>query len=159
MSYRIVDGCTGCSRCAALCPVRAISGTIKQPFLINEKRCVECGVCARSCAKSVIVDRHGQVPPLVPRKLWPVPIINSELCSACGICVDACGMNALDISRPQYSGDYHVYAILREVKKCVGCSLCVDECPLNAIKMEVCSRNFRAMLKLILPTVKSVNMK
>jgi len=139
MSYRIVDGCTGCSRCAALCPILAITGTIKQQYLINERRCVECGVCGRSCTKSAIVDQQGHVALLIPRKLWPIPIVNTSLCSACGICVDTCGMKALDISKPQYRGDFHAFAFLSEAKKCVGCAICAEECPLNAIRMEVCS--------------------
>ena len=42
--------CRGCSKCARNCPVQAISGTIKQPFEIDSKKCVKCGACVSACA-------------------------------------------------------------------------------------------------------------
>lgn len=41
--------CKGCSRCARSCPVNAISGVIKQPFVINHETCIKCGTCMMNC--------------------------------------------------------------------------------------------------------------
>jgi len=139
MSYRIVDKCIGCSLCAKFCPVLAITGTLKEIYSVNEKRCVECGVCGRACAKSAILDPQGNTAQQIPRKLWPLPQINTKQCSSCGICVEACGMEALAISDPQYGGDIHTFAYLKDPKKCVGCAICTRKCPLNLIRMEAIS--------------------
>lgn len=42
----IKEKCTGCSLCAKNCPVKAINGEIKQPYVIDERKCILCGVCA-----------------------------------------------------------------------------------------------------------------
>ena len=49
-----VDKCTGCTACAAKCPVNAIYGTRLQPFFIVEDKCIGCGVCYDICKFSAI---------------------------------------------------------------------------------------------------------
>jgi len=41
--------CKGCSICARDCPAKAISGQIKQPYVIDRYKCVKCGVCVDKC--------------------------------------------------------------------------------------------------------------
>jgi len=49
-NYEIVPSlCKGCSKCARNCPVSAISGEIKSPFVIDKSKCIKCGACATGC--------------------------------------------------------------------------------------------------------------
>ncbi len=41
--------CTGCRRCAEVCPVNAIEGEDGKPQVINSDRCVVCGQCVQIC--------------------------------------------------------------------------------------------------------------
>jgi len=43
------DLCKGCSKCAKVCPVDAISGKIKEPFVIDKDKCIKCGACLDTC--------------------------------------------------------------------------------------------------------------
>jgi len=136
MSYHISEACSGCTACAKNCPVFAISGERNAHHSINEKRCVECGVCGRICMKGAITDNAGNVCSPVKRSEWPKPVINSEICSACQICVNDCTPGALRISLPRFRGDIAVYAELFDSKRCVGCGICQQHCPIEAIRME-----------------------
>jgi NADH:ubiquinone oxidoreductase subunit F (NADH-binding) len=49
-----VEKCTGCTACAAKCPVNAIYGTRLQPFFIVEDKCIGCGICFDICKFSAI---------------------------------------------------------------------------------------------------------
>ena len=48
--------CKGCSKCARNCPVNAISGKIKEPFVIDNKKCIKCGACIESCSFKAIKE-------------------------------------------------------------------------------------------------------
>ncbi|NLG02304.1 MAG: NADH-quinone oxidoreductase subunit NuoF [Clostridia bacterium] len=50
--------CKGCSKCARNCPVEAISGEIKQPFLIDQSKCIKCGACMTNCAFGAVKIEH-----------------------------------------------------------------------------------------------------
>ncbi len=49
--------CIGCTKCAKVCPVGAISGTVKQPHVIDQDKCIKCGACAEACPVKAI-DRR-----------------------------------------------------------------------------------------------------
>ena len=50
LKYTIIaDKCKGCSLCSKKCPVGAISGEIKKPYLIDQSKCIKCGVCMDVC--------------------------------------------------------------------------------------------------------------
>lgn len=48
------DLCIGCTRCARICPVGAISGKVKEPHEIDDAKCVRCGQCKQTCPVSAI---------------------------------------------------------------------------------------------------------
>lgn len=47
--FIVPEKCKGCSKCSRLCPVGAISGKIKEPFTIDQSKCIKCGACMESC--------------------------------------------------------------------------------------------------------------
>ncbi|WP_017416925.1 NADH-quinone oxidoreductase subunit NuoF [Clostridium tunisiense] len=50
------DACKGCTKCSRLCPVGAISGKVKEPFVIDKDKCIKCGACIESCAFKAIKE-------------------------------------------------------------------------------------------------------
>lgn len=55
LKYTIIaDKCKGCSLCAKKCPVNAISGEIKKPYVIDQSKCIKCGVCMDVCKFAAI---------------------------------------------------------------------------------------------------------
>ncbi|HDP24320.1 MAG TPA: 4Fe-4S dicluster domain-containing protein [Deltaproteobacteria bacterium] len=50
----ILEKCKGCGICEQICPVNAASGTVKQPYTIDEGRCIGCGLCIEKCPADAI---------------------------------------------------------------------------------------------------------
>ncbi len=55
------DLCRGCSLCSKKCPVGAISGTLKKPFVIDSEKCVRCSQCVDNCKFGAIKIISGEV--------------------------------------------------------------------------------------------------
>ena len=56
LRYVIVDDkCRGCTACARVCPVGAISGTVKNPHTIDTSKCIKCGACMEKCKFNAII--------------------------------------------------------------------------------------------------------
>ena len=53
--YEIMpDKCKGCTLCARNCPASAITGTVRQPHVIDTSKCIKCGVCMNNCKFNAI---------------------------------------------------------------------------------------------------------
>jgi NADH-quinone oxidoreductase subunit F len=50
LTYTIdTEKCTGCRRCAKVCPQEAVTGEKKEPHLIDQDKCIQCGSCYSAC--------------------------------------------------------------------------------------------------------------
>ena len=55
------EKCRGCSLCSKKCPVGAISGELKKPFVIDAAKCVRCSQCIETCRFGAIELKTGEV--------------------------------------------------------------------------------------------------
>jgi len=55
--YILPEKCTGCTLCVKICPVSCISGQVKHCHVIDQDRCIKCGVCLEKCKFDAIVKR------------------------------------------------------------------------------------------------------
>ncbi|SEK43644.1 NADH-quinone oxidoreductase subunit NuoF [Ruminococcus albus] len=58
LQYEIIaDKCKGCTLCARNCPANAITGTVKNPHIIDTTKCIKCGVCMNNCKFGAIIKK------------------------------------------------------------------------------------------------------
>lgn len=55
--FILADKCRGCTLCARNCPMDAISGSVKNPHVIDPEKCIKCGKCYQSCKFDAIIKR------------------------------------------------------------------------------------------------------
>lgn len=53
----IPEKCKGCTACARVCPTNAISGSVKNPHVIDTEKCIKCGACMEKCKFGAIIKK------------------------------------------------------------------------------------------------------
>lgn len=100
--YEVTDSCRGClaHRCEDVCKKGAISFDHNHVAHIDKSKCVECGMCAKVCPYSAIVNRKR--PCQVACKVKAISInednaasIDRDKCISCGACVYQCPFGAI----------------------------------------------------------------
>lgn len=128
--YEVTDACRGClaHRCEDVCKKGAITIDSNQKAHIDKSKCVECGMCAKVCPYSAIINHKRPCERACKVKAISMDEnkaakINDEKCISCGACVYQCPwgaindksyiLNAIDIIKQSDNNkNYKVYAIV-----------------------------------------------
>lgn len=128
--YSITDSCRGClaHRCEDVCKKGAISFDNNYVAHIDKTKCIECGMCAKVCPYSAIVNRKR--PCQNACKVKAISInednaahIDDEKCIECGACVYQCPfgaisdksflLDAINLLKAEENGkEYKTYAVV-----------------------------------------------
>ncbi len=100
--YEVSDACRGClaHRCEDVCKKGAIVFDHQQKAHIDKTKCVECGMCAKVCPYSAIINHKRpceqacKVKAISMSETKAASIDNSK-CNSCGACVYQCPFGAI----------------------------------------------------------------
>ncbi|HOF32585.1 MAG TPA: mercury methylation ferredoxin HgcB [Spirochaetota bacterium] len=61
VSTLTLDGnkCTGCGKCANVCPHGVFEIRESKAYIVEKDRCMECGACMKNCAFEAVKVRSG----------------------------------------------------------------------------------------------------
>ena len=128
--YEVTDACRGClaRRCIGVCKKGAITVDANQKVHIDKEKCVECGLCAKVCPYSAIVNHKRPCEKACKVKAISMDEnkaakIDDEKCIACGACVYQCPWGAINdksyilnvidlIKNSENNTKYPVYAVV-----------------------------------------------
>lgn len=128
--YEITNSCRGClaNRCEDVCKRGAISFDHNHVAHIDKSKCVDCGMCAKVCPFSAIVNRKRPCQSACKVKAISMDEnkaakIDYEKCIACGSCVYQCPFGAITdksyilevinmIKDSASNSNYKVYALV-----------------------------------------------
>ncbi|MBE6623004.1 MAG: 4Fe-4S dicluster domain-containing protein [Ruminococcaceae bacterium] len=128
--FEVTDSCRGClaHRCEDVCKKGAISFDHNHVAHIDKSKCVECGMCAKVCPYSAIVNRKRPCQNACKIKAISITednaaAIDNEKCTSCGACVYQCPfgaitdksyiLNVIDlIKKSEDNKKYKVYALV-----------------------------------------------
>ena len=128
--YEITNTCRGClaQRCKDACPKDAIGFDVNHQAHIDKSKCINCGLCAKACQYSAIIDRKRpcenacQVGAISANEDQAAHI-DHDKCIDCGACISQCPFGAimdksfiLDtidyILKSKDNSEFKVYALL-----------------------------------------------
>ena len=128
--YEVTGACRGClaHRCEDVCKKGAITIDENQKAHIDKEKCVECGMCAKVCPYSAIINHKRPCERACKVKAISMDEnkaakINDEKCISCGACVYQCPWGAINdksyilnvinmIKDSNQNKDYKVYAVV-----------------------------------------------
>lgn len=127
--YEITTSCRGClaHRCEEACKRGAISFDHNHVAHIDKSKCVECGMCAKVCPYTAIVNHKRPCQNACKVKAISITednaaCIDNEKCIACGACVYQCPfgammdksyiINVIDLIKKSKQNNYKLYAVV-----------------------------------------------